>query len=666
MSKQKTFDFAPLIATVAIVVGVIACYAHTLSYPYIFDDVPNIETNQHIRMDRISWEAIREACTQAPVQGRPIAYLTFALNYWIGGLAVEGFHLTNIAIHALASLLVYALSDVTLRLYRQTEGMRVGWLNDSRRLYISLLTALIFALHPLQIQSVTYIVQRMNSLAALGYLAALWLYIQGRLRPMGSARWILWGLSLGVWVLALGSKQIAVTLPITVLLYEWFFFQNLSSRWLRRGLIFVSVMGVILLGVVIAQFRAIGPVFDQYSVREFTLEERLLTQPRVLATYARLFLLPFPSQYNLLHDVAPSRSVFDPPTTFLAIVGLIGYAGVAIAMAVRNRLLSFCLLWPLINLVVESSVLPLELIYEHRMYLPMFGLALANAYVIGRSLLRQPLVSWTVTLVTIVAVLSVSTFVRNTVWRDTLSLWSDVIAKSPRLPRPLVNRGSAYAGRSEWVLAMNDYERATQMSPMFDLAWAGRGLARLNTGNAKLAIEDFTKAGQLALTNDILTNCYRHRAMAWTSEGDLSAAIADYARALTYDPQDAVSRFNLANAYRRQNRMEEAIREYEECIRRRPDLAGPYNNLAALLTSPSLKEKRDPPRAIQLASQACERTGWKDWNTIDTLASAYAAAGQFREAARFQGEAATVAPSSETLRLRRRQEVYAAQAKQQK
>jgi Flp pilus assembly protein TadD len=659
MKKSFPIDLGPLIAIGAITATVLSCYAHTLRYPFIFDDIPNIESNQNIRMESLSLDAIKRASFEAPVKGRPLAHLSFALNYWLGGLDVWGYHAVNIAIHIAASILVYFLADVTLRLYRSTEGIRVGWLNDNRRLYIAVLTSLIFALHPMQIQSVTYLVQRMNSMAAAFYLLALWLYILGRLRPMGKRRWLYWIAALGSWGISLGSKQIGIVLPVTILLYEWFFFQNLSGRWIRRGLIFSSVVGVIVLGVIIAQFRVIGPVFEQYSSRDFTLEERLLTQPRVLATYARLYLLPIPSQYNLLHDVQPSRSVFDPPTTFLAILALIGYTGVAVAMAVRNRLLSFCLLWPLINLVVESSILPLELIYEHRMYLPMFGLALATSYIVGRLLLRQPVASWAVVMGTVVVALSVSTFIRNTVWQDTLTLWTDVIQKSPRLPRPLVNRGSAYANQSEWLLAINDYERATEIYPMFDMAWVGRGLSRLNTGNPERAIEDFTKAGQRAVTSDVLTSCYRHRAIAYAQLGNITQAIEDYKRAIAYDPQDVVSRFNLANAYRKQNLHEDAIAEYEECIRRRPDLSGPYNNLAALFT----EKKRDLGRAIELATEACSITNWKDWNTIDTLALAYAAAGRYAEAAKFQGQAATVAPSSESLRLRRRQEIYAAQAK---
>ncbi|MBY0588961.1 tetratricopeptide repeat protein [bacterium] len=665
MNKNLSTNLAPLLATFALAATIIVAYSHTLSYPFIFDDVPSIESNQHIRMKSLSWQAMEEAMTDAPVAGRPISYLTFALNYWIGGLDVRGFHIVNIAIHFLASLLVYFVSDVTLQLYRATEGIRVGWLNESRRTYIAILAALLFALHPIQIQSVTYLVQRMNSLASMLFLLALWLYILGRLRPMGSARILFW-LAAGVaWGLALGSKQIAIVWPVTVLLYEWFFFQNLSAKWLRRGLALFSIVGVILLGIAIVEFRVIGSVFNKYSVREFTLEERLLTQPRVLATYARLFVLPIPSQYNLLHDVRPSRSVFDPPTTFLAIVALIGYTGIAFAMSVRNRLLAFCMLWPLVTLVVESSILPLELIYEHRMYLPMFGLTLATAYVTGRLLLRQPLASWAIVLATVVLVLTSSTVIRNTVWKDHFTLWSDVIKKSPDLARPLVNRAGAHASRSDWLLAMNDYDKAIQISPMFDLAWVGRGLARLNTGNVELSIDDFTQGGQRALSSDILTACYRNRAQAWSVSGNPARAIADYRRAIAYEPDDAVSRFNLANAYRLQKNFEDALAQYEECIKRRPDLPSPFNNLAALLTTCADQRLRDYKRAVELATEACVLTQWKDWNSLDTLAEAYAAQGRYAEAAKFQGQAATVAPPTETLRLRRRQETYTAKSKQQ-
>ena len=175
-------------------------------------------------------------------------------------------------------------------------------------------------------------------------------------------------------ILAMGSKESTAMLPVFIFLYEWYFFQDLDKSWFKRQLKYLVAI-VLLFCFVAGFYLGFDPLgkfntLRDYVFKEFTIGQRLLTQTRVVLYYLSLIFYPNPSRLNLDHDFPLSYSLFDPFTTFLSLIIIVGLIALGLYLARRQRLISFCIFWFFGNLVIESSVIPLALIFEHRLYLP--------------------------------------------------------------------------------------------------------------------------------------------------------------------------------------------------------------------------------------------------------------------------------------------------------
>ncbi len=228
MPASPRFSRAPrfLVGVLAICSLGALVYSNSLDAAFVYDDTRSITGNPRIRVEHLGWRELYEAAFESPLP-RPVANLSFALNHYIGEYEVAGYHVVNVAIHLVNGVLVYLLA---LFLFAHSAHPRPS------REWAALLAALVFTAHPVQSQSVTYVVQRMSSLAVMFYLGALLLYLRGRSSPRGWRRWASWAGAGAAWILALGSKEIAAVLPVTIWLCEWYFFQDLSRTWLRRNL----------------------------------------------------------------------------------------------------------------------------------------------------------------------------------------------------------------------------------------------------------------------------------------------------------------------------------------------------------------------------------------------------------------------------------------------
>jgi hypothetical protein len=348
-----------------LVVLTLIIYASGLNGPLVFDDMSNIEYNPHIRLEKLSFEGLKKAAFDSPAEFRPVANISFALNYWLHGYKTSGFHLVNVLIHVTTGVFLFFFIRLTLR-------MPALSLKYESHQWVAYVAALIWLVHPLQTQSVTYIVQRMNSMAAMFYVMALFFYAHGRVSQTTQNRWLWFGGCAAAGILALGTKQIAATLPFFIFLYEWYFLQDLNWHWFKRRmlplagvLLFFGILALIYLGA-----DPLESILGGYQRRDFTLPERVLTQFRVMVFYISLIGFPHPSRPNLDRDFALSHSLLDPVTTLLCMVTIAGLLFFAWRLAPRQRLISFCILWFFGNLVIESSVIGLEIIFDHRTYLP--------------------------------------------------------------------------------------------------------------------------------------------------------------------------------------------------------------------------------------------------------------------------------------------------------
>ena len=372
---------------VAAAVATAAAYLPGLWGPFVFDDKPNLLANPFIHLNSLDWSSLRDAAlsNQSGIFRRPIASLSFALNYFFaGGFSSFPFKLVNLAIHLVNGLLVFLLARrICARLGRSAMDERAGSVSDTTALVITAL----WMLHPLQLTSVLYVVQRMNSLSALFTLAGLVLFMLGRDRVeqgrAGGFRLMLAGI-IGGGALGILCKENAALLPVYALVLELSCFDRGPldrTRRVRLGIFFGAVLG--LPAALALAYTVFNPdfVLAPYESRSFTLAERLLTQPRVLFYYVGLTLFPTRNALGIYHDdFVKSTGLFEPGTTLVAIGGWILLVGIALSLRRRAPVVFLGVAWFLCGHLMESSVFALELVHEHRNYLPVFGVLLLAVY----------------------------------------------------------------------------------------------------------------------------------------------------------------------------------------------------------------------------------------------------------------------------------------------
>jgi tetratricopeptide (TPR) repeat protein len=578
-----------LIVAAAAAVTVFA-YAGTLTGPFVFDDEHNILHNPHLRIETLSPQALYAAAFQSPIPTRPVANVSFALNYMLSGYNVVGYRLVNVLVHVLNGFLVFALATVTLRL--------AGGLRDARRApMIAAAAAALWMLHPLHTQSVAYIVQRMTSLATLFFLLSLVCYAHARLCPSPRRRSWLIAACVVAGLLAFGTKQIAATLPPCIFLYEWFFFRGADPGWLRRnpGWLAAAAAATGVLGL--AYMRTTDPVayvLQPYAADgSVTAAQRLFTQFRVVCLYIGLLLWPSPSRLNLDHSFSFSRSLVDPPATLLALGLIVGLLAAAVVLARRERLAAYAVLWFFGNLVIESSFIRLETIFEHRTYLPSVMPAIALAgWALGRLRLRWAAVALPVAL----AILwSAWSWQRCLVWGDAVTLWQDCIAKSPGKARPYNNLGATYMRLGRLPEAIPPLETAVTIAPGYADAWYNLGYALMRAGELDAGITATERLLELEPENVMAWN---NLGIAYLLRGDYAASVQRLRKTVSLKPDYETAWNNLGVALRNAGELESARESFARAVELRPDYAEASNNLGL-----TLKEMGD----LEGAAEAFER-----------------------------------------------------------
>ena len=567
-------------AVFAICLLAIIIYSNSLNCAFVFDDQPHITENAFIRLTQLSFEKLSAAAFKSPHVNRPVANVSFAVNYYFGKYNTAGYHVVNILIHLINGILVYIFSWLTLK----QAGIAAPQHSRSPQFstaYISLFAALIFIAHPLQVQSVTYIVQRMNSMAVMFYLLSLIFYVRGRSTLIRWKRWTQWAGCLLCWFLALGSKEIAATLPLVLLLYEWYFFQNLSKDRLKQNLIYCIGL-VVLLGLTAYMFLGSNPldhIAGSYTQRDFTLEERILTQFRVLVVYLSLFFYPHPLRLNLLHHITTSHSLLDPVSTLFSMLFLVFLLGLAVGIAKKQRLVSFCILWFFIHLMIESSIIGLEIIFEHRLYLPMVGLAMMTAYLFFQRLSAYRTWVFIVSAAVIVS-LGTATYFRNKVWQDPITLWYDVISKNPLSSRAQYNLGSDLGRQGNLKEAIEHLSEALRLKPDYTKAHNNLGLALFKQGNLDQAANHFFAALRIQPGNSA---AHYNLGLVMEEKGHIEVAVNHYLEALRINPDFAEAHNNLGIALQAQGRLKEAVYHLSAALRIRPDYAEAHHNMGSAL-----------------------------------------------------------------------------------
>jgi tetratricopeptide (TPR) repeat protein len=477
---MKSTHFKRWLGLAVLLALAIAVYVPGLNGPFLLDDRENITAAPALRMTTLSLPGIRDAMfswgDRTPHRG--LARLSFALNHYFSGgrFDVFAFKLTNVVIHLINGLLVYWLSVLLLRRYAgvaRAPSAAAGW--SAMPSYLPLLVATLWVLHPIQLTSVLYVVQRMTSMSAMFVLAGLLLFVVGRIRlESGRASGMAWmfaGLAGGVG-LGYFCKQNAVLLPFYAFLVELFFFRHeglpLVARRRLYGFYALTVGLPVVVGLAGLVF-AWDVIAEGYVYRDFTPLQRLLTESRVLFFYLGLLLVPHIRSFGLYHDdIVLSTGLFEPWTTALSVISWAVLLGLAIWGVRRRAIWSFGVLWFLVGHSLESTFVSLELVFEHRNYLPSFGIVFALAYylvgALGRLSNGRRLVYPVVGL--LVVVLAFITFIRAGNWGDRFTVIEFSLRNHPNSSRTHGEYAITNAQYSDDVaLSYMHWARAAELNP---------------------------------------------------------------------------------------------------------------------------------------------------------------------------------------------------------
>lgn len=455
--------------SLALLFLVVLVYWPGLHGGFVFDDYPNILTNARVHAEGLSWEAMRTAARayEAGSYGRPLATISFALNYVVGGKDPWGFKLTNLAMHLANALLVFWLLRRLLSLpkVRGDSAWSAG---------ATFTIALLWAIHPLQVSTVLYVVQRMEILSLTFVLLALIAYLHGRVAQRDGKRG--WPWLAGSLVLAgmgLLSKETAVLFPLYALAMELTVlgFEARSprtSRALKAAYAAGLVVALSIFALYVVPHHATAEAF---ASRDFSVGERLLTQLRVLPMYLGQMLLPLPASMPFYYDAYPvSTGWLRPATTLAGGLLLLGLAVAAWRVRRRLPLVSLGILWFFAAHALTSNVFALEIAFEHRNYFALLGVVLALADLVR----RIPTPDGPALKIGAVAVVLVGfgllAGLRSATWGNPLLLASDMVAKAPASARASNDLGEQYMNMSGmqaaspfYSMAQREFERGARL-----------------------------------------------------------------------------------------------------------------------------------------------------------------------------------------------------------
>jgi len=461
--------FHKLLISILLISFCTLIYFPGISGSFIFDDLSNITHNSFLRIQDLSFSSLHSSASagHAGPLKRPVAMLSFALNYYFsGGYSASAFKITNIAIHCLNAVLVFILC---LQLFRRVtinslpSTQLIFWLASG--------VSLMWAIHPINLTSVLYIVQRMTSLSTLFSLGCVIFYLSARNRWLNGAHpWKVSSLfcaSIISLLLALFSKENAVLIPLIILLIEvllyptekpWSLINTLSKQQKIIG------SAVIIAFSIAALLWAVDYAAGGFNNRPFTMLERVLTESRVLCFYLSLILIPRIDAFGLFHDdIALSTSLFAPWTTITSIIFILGLLLTAFYYRNKRPLFALGIGWFFVGHLLESTFFPLEIAHEHRNNLPSIGIIIAAFSLIPLvEVARRKVV---LGVVFVALILGSTTWLRAKQWGNYQSLAYYEASHHPNSPaiQALLSNAANQAG--DINVATQAIKRAMELEP---------------------------------------------------------------------------------------------------------------------------------------------------------------------------------------------------------
>ncbi|MBI5103368.1 MAG: tetratricopeptide repeat protein [Nitrospirae bacterium] len=599
--------------------------------PFLFDDADYVLDNPVVS-DISAALKLHDA--------RQLGYLSFAVNYALGGEDPAGYHLFNVAVHIINSLMTVLLVLGILKRLNKEEELP-EW-----SVQAALLAGLFFLVHPLQTQSVSYITQRFTSLGTLFYLSAVFHYLKARQhiesgRPLWSCTVFLL-LAFFSTVAGMRTKEIAFTIPIMLFTLEMLLFADSRLGRKRIFLLFPFVLTLIIIPLsvfgpeldIISPDVGVADVIRTDKIHDLTERSSLhylYTQARVIVVYLRLLI--FPIGQRVIYDFPVSTSFFEPRVMaafiFLASLAVAAFyawkkyaaSGNASETKLVYGLASIGIIWFFLALSVESSLVPIkDVIFEHRTYLPSVGFFAVIAAVIMFSVcnrLKSQAVFRGLILLFILLPLGAGTYLRNEIWVDELKLWDDVVRKAPGKAMGYNNRATAYAKIEDYGKALADFNKVIASFPKTTEAlfkwenadyspwnmsktYTGRGNVYVALGDLARAEEDYSRAKEV-FSMPVDAENLLVEADAYAKKGNYRQAIWVYDRILEWDPRHVRALNDRANAFSYMRRFPEAVSDLTRVIALDPTYVIAYHNRGI-----AYGWSGKPDRAVADFRQACK------------------------------------------------------------
>jgi tetratricopeptide (TPR) repeat protein len=559
-----------------LVLAVLIVYSDSFHGPFIFDDVPAI-AQAAARQPWHFWHIL--------VGLRPVAEATLALNYAIGGYRETGYHVVNLCIHVLAALALFGVIRRTLLL--PSFG---GRFDERAAASLALSAALLWAAHPLQTEAVTYIIQRLESLAGMFYLLTLYCLIRAESSPRPRA----WrAAAIAACALGMGSKEVMVSAPLTVLLYDRSFISGSfldavrRRRWFYLGL---AATWIILIRSLAEAFgpRAISAGFQLHQVTPFQYAR---SEPGVILHYLSLAFWPA----SLCLDYAwPTADRFWRIAPGAVVIGAL-LAATVWALARRPKW-GFVGAWFFLTLAPSSSIMPIyDLASEHRMYLALAAVVVIVVLGVCLAWERWPgafggqagadecrhragqLLAAILVLGASVA-LGRATFLRNEDYSTVKAIWSDTVRKAPRNARALNNLGWALRNDGDYQGALDYLNQAIQLRPRYADAYNNRAYTYASMQRLDEALADCNKAIEC---KPDLAPPYNNRGNLYEQRGEFQKAAKDFNRAIELNPDYHQAYNNRGIMEVKLGRYEEALKDFDNAVEIMPDDPIPYRNRAS-------------------------------------------------------------------------------------
>lgn len=628
-----------------LVVATVAAYANSFAGVFLFDDIIRI----------VEEERIRRLWPIGPLLSgeRPVVDLSLAFNYAISGLNPWSYHAFNLAVHILAGLTLFGIVRRSIANWQQGSKedriAKVEQRSDQRQRHIiAFAVALIFLVHPLQTQSVTYVIQRGESMMGLFYLLTLYCAIRALNSPR---RWLWAGAAVVACALGMGTKAVMVTAPFMVVLYDWVF----AGRGAQQGSKFAVQKRRLPLYVALfatwsvlwmcgiaseALGRSSATSHVGFAYKGITAAQYAATQPGVIVKYLQLSL--WPASLCLDYDW-PAATGWRQVAAPAICIGVL--FSVAAWLLYRRHWLGFVGAWFFVILAPTSSFVPIkDLMFEHRMYLPLaaiitalvvpFGQWLFQLPGNGRSAINPPianrpsqignagsvfaLLAFTFALA---VPLACATHLRNRTYHSELAMWQDVVAKSPHNARGHLGMGvelfkdgksheaiawfrnalaikDAYAdGHYNLAIALaavgkhdeaiREFRRTVQLNPARDDAWINAARSHSKLGDFSMAVTAIREALRI---KPLEAEYHYHLANALSDGGDANAARASFLAAIQLDPRHTSARINLGNLHLQHQRLKDAEAQYRFALTIDPENTVAHINLGRTL---GLQERYD-------------------------------------------------------------------------